>query len=497
MRILMISPYPPTRDGIATYAVQAVAALQAEGHEVEVLSPQPSAAHHHLDFHAGGRFGLALARRVAAYDKVVVQWHPAFFYRSSEPQHRIAVDAALAVAFTRAKAVEVWVHEYEYDDARGNGPRARAARVLFRSADALYFHSETERERFLEVVPVDRARTHLAEHGASFIRRSEVDRAQARASLGLPAEGTVFLCIGFIQEHKGFDRAVHAFSGLAAHGARLDIVGSTRLDEPEFVAHLTELERLCAATPGAHLHEGFVSDEAFDRWIIASDVVVLPYRHIWSSGVLERAALYDRAVIATRVGGLTEQASDRKVTFVEDDAELTVAMREAAGARDVVPAAAEPPVELDPEHLYESVQAVVRSRAGRARGRVLALASSAPVDAAPVDAADGAAPVVAPIAEPGRAALPVRRLPPFGKPPATSSRPGVSQLKQGIRRVTDWEIDPVVRHVHLLQQAVVASLDSLEQRVAALEARSGAAAPTTTTATATAATDTSTPAGTP
>jgi len=468
MRILMISPYPPTRDGIATYAVQAVAALQAQGHTVEVLSPQPSAAHHHLDFHAGGRFGLALARRVAAYDKVVVQWHPAFFYRSSEPQHRIAVDAALAVAFTRAKSVEVWVHEYEYDDARGSGARARAARVLFRSADALYFHSETERDRFLEAVPVDRARTHLAEHGASFIRRSEVGREEARASLGLPAEGAVFLCIGFIQEHKGFDRAVHAFSGLGAHGARLDIVGSTRLDEPEFVAHLTELERLCAATPGAHLHEGFVSDEAFDRWIIASDVVVLPYRHIWSSGVLERAALYDRAVIATRVGGLAEQASDRRVTFVEGDAELTVAMREAAGALDVVPAVVEPPVELDEEHLYESVQAAVRSRAGRARGRVLAAASSALVPAA-----DGATPVAAPTAEPGRAALPVRRLPPFGKPAATSSRPGVPQLKQGIRRLTDWEIDPVVRHVHLLQQAVVAGLDSLEQRVAALEAQAG------------------------
>jgi glycosyltransferase involved in cell wall biosynthesis len=468
MRILMISPYPPTRDGIATYAVQAVAGLQAEGHEVEVLSPQPSAAHHHLDFHAGGRFGLALARRVAGYDKVVVQWHPAFFYRSSEPQHRIAVDVALSLAFRRAKSVEIWVHEYEYDVATGNGARARAARTLFRSADALYFHSETERDRFLEAVPVDRARTRLAEHGASFLRRSEVGRAEARASLGLPGDATVFLCIGFIQEHKGFDRAVRSFAGLDAHGARLDIVGSTRLDEPEFVAHLTELERLCAVTPGAHLHEGFVSDEAFDRWIIASDVVVLPYRHIWSSGVLERAALYDRAVIATRVGGLAEQAADRRVTFVDDDAELTLAMREAAGVQDVVPRIVEPPAALDPEHLFESVQETVRDRAGRARGRMLAAVSGATGPSA-----DGDAPPPVTTAAPGRAALAVRRMPPFGKPPATSSRPGVSQLKQGVRRITDWEIDPVIRHVHLLQQAVVASLDALEQRVAALEARAG------------------------
>ena len=48
----------------------------------------------------------------------------------------------------------------------------------------------------------------------------------ARAALGLPADEHVFLCIGFVQPHKGFDRAVRAFAGLAAQGARLDVVGS-------------------------------------------------------------------------------------------------------------------------------------------------------------------------------------------------------------------------------------------------------------------------------
>ena len=48
VRILMVSPYPPIRDGIASYTVQEVAALLDAGHEVEVLSPWPSAAHHHL-----------------------------------------------------------------------------------------------------------------------------------------------------------------------------------------------------------------------------------------------------------------------------------------------------------------------------------------------------------------------------------------------------------------------------------------------------------------
>ena len=456
MRILMVSPYPPKRDGIATYAAQAVAHLEAQGHQVEVLSPEPSAAHHHLDFHAGPRFGAALARRVPAYDKVVLQWHPAFFYRSSEPLHRAAVDAALAVAFRRAKQVEVWVHEFEYEDARGTGLRSQACRALFRSATGLFFHSETERDRFLEVVPVDPARIHLAQHGESFVRRSRATREEARATLGVDPASTVFLCIGFIQEHKGFDRAVHAFSGLAAHGARLDIVGSTRLDEPDFVAHLNELDRLCAATPGATLHEGYVSDELFDRWIIASDVVVLPYRHIWSSGVMERAALYERPVIATKVGGLAEQAGDRLVTLVDDDAGLASAMREALGvAADRV----EQGWDLDGDDLFTAVQGQVRQRARLVRGGDVEFTGGAPVAAAPHEDAPAS----------GQATLPVKRLPGYSRPPATSLRPGVSQLKRAVRRLISWEVDPVVHHELLLQQAVVASVDTLERRIAALE----------------------------
>src|SRR5438105_11576697 len=79
MRILMVTPYAPLRDGIAAYAVQQVAALRAEGHDVEVLSPGPSAAHHFLDF-SGLRGIGALAKRVRSYDKVIIQFHPDLFY---------------------------------------------------------------------------------------------------------------------------------------------------------------------------------------------------------------------------------------------------------------------------------------------------------------------------------------------------------------------------------------------------------------------------------
>ena len=70
------------------------------------------------------------------------------------------------------------------------------------------------------------------------------------------------------------------------------------------------------------------SDEAFDRWIVTADTIVLPYRHIWSSSVAERARLLDRPVIATRIGGLEDQlAGHGYATLVDDNNELAAAMR--------------------------------------------------------------------------------------------------------------------------------------------------------------------------
>jgi glycosyltransferase involved in cell wall biosynthesis len=454
MRILMVSPYPPQRDGIANYTAQSVAALMREGHDVVVLSPQPSAAHQHLDFMAGPRSWAAMSRRVRGFDKLIIQWHPAFFYRNSSISDRSAIDLAMAAVFRLVPQVEVWVHEYEYAEVTASPVRKRAARLAFSQVDRIVFHSERERELFLAAVPVDAGRTVISEHGHAFLPRTSVTVAEARASLDIAPDAFVFLCIGFIQRHKGFDRAVRAFGRLGeAPHARLDVVGSTRLEEPEFMAYLSELEWLTDSDDRTTLHTGYVSDELFDRWILASDVVVLPYREIWSSGVLERAALFDRPVIATRVGGLEEQAGQRQVTFVDDDNALAEAMAAAAGIPLSSAEAAADDGGLEKLPWADLQQAVVR-RAAVLRGGVLR-SKEAPA-AAVAARRDG---------DLDRASVLVRRVPPYVTPPPTSTRPGVPAMKRLLQRLTAWQLAPLISRVDHLQAATANSMVLLAEQV--------------------------------
>jgi glycosyltransferase involved in cell wall biosynthesis len=436
MRILMVSPYPPRRDGLAQYAVQEVRQLRRDGHDVEVLSPEPSAGHQHLELLAF-RGLLALAKRVGRYDRVIIQYHPAIYYRepvTSSERTRVAL-GMLAVC-AAAREVEMRIHEFDYRGAHGDTLDARLTRQMWRSVSRIAVHTEYERKRFAEAFAVPPEKISVVEHGTHFVKRTELDRAGARATLGIPPDATMFLSIGFIQPSKGFDRTVRAFGDLGSHGCRLDVVGSVRTDDFEYDGYLDDLQRAVDSTPGTHLHEGYVSDERFDAWIVAADYVVVPYRLIWSSGVVERARLYERPIVATRVGGLIDQVPADSV-LVDGDAELAAAMRRVAGV-EAVGAAASPTWLVDSPVDQAHVMAEVRARAAAIRGARVSESGE------PATASRSA---------------PVRRVAPLVLPPPVSSRPGVSGVKQLVRKATGWLVDPIVGQVNSLRQAVIESLE--------------------------------------
>jgi glycosyltransferase involved in cell wall biosynthesis len=475
-RILVFSPYPPQRDGLGAYAVQQVKALRRAGHDVEVCSPTPSAAHHHVSA-VGPSGAKALARLAKGFDRVIVHFHPDLFYEvPSTPTSRISTGFALAKAFRSMPPVEIRLHEVDHRWASASEQveassrsgkiaegvfalAARATRAVFGSAAKVSVHDEGHRRTMVEQFGVPANRVEVVDHGADFTAHTSVDRTTARESLGLPDDEHVFVCIGFVQPHKGFDRAAAAFRSLSGGGASLHVVGSVRVDDPAAAEHQKELEALAAQIPGVHLHLGFVSDELFDRWIVAADTVVLPYRHIWSSGVAERARLHGRPVIATRVGGLEDQlAGHEGSVLVDDNAGLAAAMAAAArgGQSSSTPVVARTGGwSFDGAVDRDAVMTEIHRRSAALRGtKVAAASASLTPEARRRDAS---------------VVTPLRRLrhPPL--PPATSARPGVSTVKKLIRRVIAWEVDPLRDQVVRLQDAALKAAETTEARLEHVE----------------------------
>lgn len=435
MRVLVLSPYPPDRCGIASYTVQVAATLRQEGHAVTVVSPQPSAARDSADYAQTVRGVLRVLAMSRRADRTVIEFFPDLLFRSLRRNQFIRQWPAVALLFALGRRVELVVHEAPYRNLRGRTDlRGRVGRAMWRTLvslpDATFVHTAWERQQLVEATGVAAERIRLLSHGESFLKRAEPDRARARRELGLDDGDFHFLSIGFLQPHKGFDRAVRALASLPGDHVRLDVVGSVRVQTPEVESHVGTLRLLASEDPRVGLHEGYVSDELFDRWIVACDAVVLPYREIWSSGVLERAKLYGRPAIVSDAGGLGDQA-DASTRVVRDDGELRAAMAELAGVALAGQGTATAQVA---PLAYEGAVALVQQRAAALRER-----SEGVPQAAVARRSDGS-PV-----PPQRATLPA---PPGGR--ASSAR-----VKRVIDRLIRWELLPIVRRVNEIRDYAV------------------------------------------
>ncbi len=418
MTTLMVTPYAPYRDGIASYAVQEVRSLRAAGHDVEVCSPLPSAAHHHLVISTN--IGMVrLIARARNYQRIVIQAYPELLFGGCRRRPQRLLQWRLIETLAKRSDVELRLHELDYGAATvDRSMRAQVTRAL--GAATVTVHTAAERRQLVANFGLDPAGIELVDHGAHFAPVAVESQSAARAELGLPAEGFIFVCIGFLQRHKGFDRAILAFGRrrLEASGARIIIAGSVRLDgHPDFSGYALELEQMCATTDGAELRVGYLSDAEFDRYVIAADCVVLPYREIWSSGVVERAKLFEKPVIASAIGGLPDQLPEGS-SAITTDAELEKAMSKFLNLAD--------------------------DRTPRRHGRDELQAMISP-------------------AEPNDMGSRLGRVARSGPARIDSARRGVPRVKRLIQRVTGWQLLPLYDQVNEIRTILVDAATESDQ----------------------------------
>lgn len=144
----------------------------------------------------------------------------------------------------------------------------------------------------------DPAKSHTLRNGVDLARFSVMDRAAARAQLGLPTEGLVLVTVGHLVEVKGHHLVIELLSRLP--GARLVIVGSG--------PWLERLQAL-AASLGVQDRVTFAGSQPNDQlktYYSAADALVLASsREGWANVLLEAMAS-GTPVVATRVNGTPE-----------------------------------------------------------------------------------------------------------------------------------------------------------------------------------------------
>lgn len=336
MRVAILSSFPPEVCGIAEYAQQQATRLERDGHGVDRIALDP------LRWQGWTREAVAsLETRLRAADRAILHYQVGLFLdktRSPRVLRFIVPHLALRRLARRVPHLEVVVHESSWKvwRGRGEGLQYPFVRRFFAAAPKLVFHTLAEKAEFEREFRLDRP-SEVVPHHLDFVAHTARDQAEARRVRGVPRDERMALCIGFYAEPKGFEDAAARFVALRQAGklspkAKLRIVTSVR--EEGDVVKQAELERLRASMQGdtgVVVDVRYVTNEEFDDWLMAADLVLLPYRRSFSSGIAARAVLLGRPVAVRDVGGLGEQIGKSGRRYRTDD-ELDAVLLATCGA---------------------------------------------------------------------------------------------------------------------------------------------------------------------
>ncbi len=333
----ILSTFPPTPCGIATFSAALAAGLVAHGAAVEVVRcgedeeiEDPFVV---ASMGAEGSGELVAADALNGVDVAIVQ-HEYGLYGGRDGDDVLGVLDALSVPSIVVAHTVV---------RRPTAHQRFVLEAVCDAADAVVVMTEHARRRLIEDFDVDADRISVIPHGAT----------TPPSDLGVPDEprprgGLRLLTWGLLGPGKGIEWAIDAMALLADVRPRPSylVAGTTH---PKVQAHDGEsyremLMRRCRRTGvsrSVSFDDSYRDLPALTRLISGADLVVLPYdsEDQVTSGVLVDAVACGRPVVAT--------AFPHAVELLSGGAGIVVPQRDAAALADVVRSIVDHPALLE------------------------------------------------------------------------------------------------------------------------------------------------------
>jgi D-inositol-3-phosphate glycosyltransferase len=205
-------------------------------------------------------------------------------------------------------------------------------RIQYRLADHIFVHTDTMKRELFEQFGVAANRVTVIPFGINnAVPNTRLTSATARERLGLRDGDKAILFFGNIAPYKGLEYLTIAFQQTLAKSHknyRLIIAGSPKNCESYWTSIRDSIHE-DVQTGRVLLKASFIPDAETEIYFKAADVLVLPYRYIYQSGVLFLGYSFGLPILAADVGALKEEIVEGKTGFVfrpEDPIDLAAAV---------------------------------------------------------------------------------------------------------------------------------------------------------------------------
>jgi glycosyltransferase involved in cell wall biosynthesis len=131
-----------------------------------------------------------------------------------------------------------------------------------------------------------------------------IDKREARNYLKIPNEEKIVLFFGFIRRYKGLDLLLEAMHTQILINSDVKVVVAGEFYEDR--AYYDELIEKYQLKHRLYLATDFIPNDQVKYYFSAADLIVQPYRTATQSGISQMAYHFEKPMVVTNVGGLSE-----------------------------------------------------------------------------------------------------------------------------------------------------------------------------------------------
>ena len=202
------------------------------------------------------------------------------------------------------------VISHDVSSLAGNDSAAVQDLIYNTLSDYIIVHNQFSYEALMSNIKIKETnKVHVIKHGGYLDHvEQKIDKKEARQQLGLEEHVRYILFFGQIKKVKGLDVVLEAMLNVD-NNIHLIIAGKLWKDDFSYYDEIIKRDHL---ENRIVKRIRFIKDDEREKYFIAADVNILPYRAIYQSGVLLMAMSYGLPVIASDLPANKEIIADKK-----------------------------------------------------------------------------------------------------------------------------------------------------------------------------------------
>lgn len=223
-------------------------------------------------------------------------------------------DRTLMMLYYRALGKKIALTAHNVNQARRDGRDSwlnrLTLRIQYRLSSHIFVHTQKMKDELVHDFGVrDYSVTVIAYPIDNAFPDTKLTPSEARAKLGVGEGEKAILCLGKIKPYKGIEYLLSAFQKLVSKDTsyRLIIAGQVQNGNEQYAEALKRAIADEIEKAQVIFRAQFISDEDIEIYFKAADVLALPYRDIFQSGMLFLGYSFGLPVIATDVGSFREE----------------------------------------------------------------------------------------------------------------------------------------------------------------------------------------------